>query len=191
MTTPTIDELRQKAAAAKAKAKAAELTDEERERAALLASIREDEEAEAAAQIARLDGVMVQRVGAARARANGQYLVDGVNLLRLFPLGSAPGPVSKLPGGGVLVLRDPGEAYDAFTREIEAKQKPHAAIFTDLLCTCLVDERDKPQDDDERAAAAILLRAFCERYKGAAVAAGDVAAKLGGARAQADKRGRT
>ncbi len=181
--TTAIEELRARVAEQQAKAKAAALTDEEQEMASLFEQEKEASESMAAAEATRRANDMALRLAVAEREAGGRYLVAGVDLVKLFPVGKAP-PVEKLPGKGVIVVRDPKpESYDAFTREIEAKIKPHSALYTDLLCGCSIDP--KPESND-----ALLLRTFCERYPGASIGAGDVAAKLGGARTQADKRGR-
>lgn len=185
-----IEEMRARVAAAQQAAKAAELTDEEREMSSLVEQEREAKEARAAADASRRATDLALRVAKAEARAGGRYLVAGIDLVKLFPLGTAP-PVEKLPGRGVIVVRDPErDLYDRFTREVEAKVQAHSALFTELACGCLVDERDAPKDDEERATAVTLLDAFCKRFPGAAVGIGDVCAKLGGAKVAQDKRGR-
>ena len=191
-----LEEMRARVTAAKAAAKAAELTPEEVELAALATEEREAKAAEWTASATRLDTELTMRLAAAEVRAAGRYLVGAVNVLRCFPVGTRI-DVDALPGRGVLVLREPtAEAFHTATRENEAKVQPHGVIYAQLLCgscgqpPCLLDERADPKDDGEWANAVTRLNAFCARYPGAALIIGDAAMGLGGARAKADKRGR-
>lgn len=179
-----LEDLRARVEAAETAAKARELSDEEKEIARLVEREREAKEAAAAADVVRRTNDLAMRRAAAEAKAEGRYLVAGIDLIKLFPLGNAP-PAEKLPGRGVIIIREPSpEAYNRFTSEIELKRQAHGVLFADLLCGCLED----PSPESPEGAA---LVAFCARYPGAAIGAGDVASKLGGARVQADKRGRT
>jgi hypothetical protein len=58
-----------------------------------------------------------------------------------------------------------------------------ADILTDLLLDCVVDP------DPQEPGTGALLRAFCDRYGGAALTAGHEVYNLGGGKVQADKRG--
>lgn len=179
-----LEDLRARVEAAEAAAKAAELTDDEKELARLVEREREAKEAAAAADAVRRANDLAVRLAAAQDTAGGRYLVDGIDLVKCFKLAKSPDP-KKLPGGGVIIVREPApEAYHAFTRGIELKKADHGPLFTELVCGSLIDP-----DPDSPAGAA--LRAFCERYPGAAIGAGDVVAKMGGSRIEADKRGRT
>ncbi len=199
MATSKIEEMRARAGAAKAAAKAAELTEEELELAALTTEERDAKAAAWTSTATRLDTDMAARLGAAEQRAAGRYLVGAVNILRCFPVGTLV-DVALLPGKGVVLLKEPtAEAYHTATREHEAKVQAVGVIYTALLCgaggqpPCLLDERESPpqQEDEERVVAVTLLRSFCARYPGAATVIGDAAMGLGGARGRADKRGRT
>ncbi len=141
-----------------------------------------DETALAAEHAKRRAIDMAARVDAAELKARGTYLVQGVDLVALFPIGKAPAE-EQMPAGGVIVIRNPDQAAsDAFAREIEAKTKHVSRLAIDLACACIVD----PDPDSPEAATA---RNFFERYQ---EAAGNVAARareLGGARAREAKRG--
>jgi len=180
----SIEELRQRVLQREAEAKAAEPTNEEKDIAALVEREREATEALAAADALRRSNDLALRLAAAETAAAGRYLVAGIDLVKLFPLGRAPDS-KKLPGRGVIIVREPEPAaYNRFTREVEAKQKDHGPLFADLLCGCLIDPDPESPEGDR-------LVEFSARYPGAAIGAGDTVAKLGGARTQADKRGRT
>ncbi|MGE5200997.1 MAG: hypothetical protein ACM3O6_02920 [Acidobacteriota bacterium] len=195
--TTQLEEMRARVAAAKAAAKAAELTPDEIEMAALAGEEREAKAAAWTSNATRLDTDMTMRLAAAEARAAGRYLVGAVNVLRCFPVGTLM-DIDALPGKGVVILREPtAEAFHTATREGEAKVQPHGVIYAALLCgsggqpPCLLDERAEPKEDGPWVDAVTRLHAFCARYPGAAVVIGDAAMGLGGARAKADKRGRT
>lgn len=180
-----IEELQAEVLAAEAEARASALTEEEAAEFALLARRQEAKEALAAAARARRAGRLVAAERAARGRVPARVLVKGVDLVDLFPLGVAPDE-KALPGEGVIVVRSATpEALKTFHREAEAKEKPLADLYADMLCECTV-EPDVAKDQNAGA----LLRAFCEAYPGAAIGAGEVAVRLGGSKIKADKRGR-
>lgn len=179
-----IEALRAKLAEEKKIAEARALTPDEREEADLLAGIEAAREEAAAADAARRAADMAARVDVARAKAAGDYLVAGVDVVRLFPLGSAP-PAEQLPGKGVIVVRSPKpEAVDRLNRDFEAKIKPLAAMMIELLCESVVDP-------DPASTEGITLRGFSERYPEAAAQAANKARELGGAKVAQDKRGRS
>ena len=122
------------------------------------------------------------RLDAAKAK-HPRSLLAVVDLVALFPLGTAPAG-AQLPGRGVIVIRNPEpKVVDFVNREVEAKSKGLAAIMTEVLCSCVVDP-------DPSSADGVTLRAFCEAYPDAASQAAQRARELGGAKAAADKRGR-
>jgi len=180
----TAAEIRKAAEDARVRA-AATLTPGQADLFAALAEEKEALEAEAAEQAKVRAIVMVDRVDAAREKAAAAptpYLVEGVDLVGLFPLGKSPPPAS-LPGGGVIVIRNPEQAAtDAFVREAEAKQKHASKMAIDLACACTVD----PSPD---GASGIEVRGFFERYQEAAGTVAQRARELGGARAREAKRG--
>lgn len=186
-----MDDLRARVKVAQDAAKAAELTDEEREASLLVEQEREAKEQAAELRAKRRGIMLASRLAAAKARAGG-LLVDAIDLVKCFPLGSVePELEAKMPGRGVILVREPGdEVYARFVREYEANRAQIVEIFTELLCSCLLDEREQPKDDEARAVEVQTLRSFCQRYGGAATKAGNVAAGLGGLRAERTKRGR-
>lgn len=180
-----IEALEAEAAAEEAAASAVKLSEDEQRAAAAIARFAKAREERAAAEKSRRGLDLAAREKRARA-AYPKQLVKGVDLVDLFPLGSSPS-AEQLPGGGVIVVRSPDpQRLKSFHTEVEHKARPVADIYADLLCESTVDP--DPQKD---AAAGVLLRAFCDAYPGAAIGAGDVVAKLGGSKAQADKRGRS
>lgn len=179
----TIEDLERQATEAEAAATAVALSEEERRRAQAVARIEKAREAKAEAEKARRDFVRVTREQDARATAGGKYLVRGIDLVALFPAGVSP-PNDQLPGGGVLIIRSPERTrLNAANADIEHKRKPMTDILTELLLECVLDPDPKVAGEGAR------LRAFCEAYGGAATLAGDECYKLGGGKAQADKRG--
>lgn len=179
-----LEELRARVASAKAEATATALTAEEQEVAALLAEEQAAREETAAADRARRADDLAAREAAARAKAGTAYLVKGIDLVSLFPLGCAP-PAGQLPTRGVIVIRNPPPAaVDEVNREVEAKTKSLSSIMIRLLCDCAIDPEPASTD-------AITLRAWAEAYPDAAQQAAQRARELGGAKSAADKRGRT
>ena len=179
-----LEEMKARAEAAQAAAKAAELTEEDKQVAVYAEQEREAKEQEAAARAVRRSNRLAERLAAAEAKAGGEYLVAGVDVVSLFRLGIAP-PEEKLPGNGVIIVREPGdEAYNKFLREGELHRLAHGPLFAEFVVGALEDPPPTPEN-------VTLLRAFCIRYVGAAVGIGDVVAKLGGAKQEAAKRGRT
>lgn len=178
--------LEREAAAAEAAAAGAKLTDEESARAAIVARITRAREEKAAADKTRRETELTAKEMAARSALGPKVLVKGIDLVSLFPLGVSP-PAEQLPGDGVIVVRNPLPGRLAsFHTEVEHKQRPVASIYADLLVEHVIE----PPVAKDMAAGA-LLRAFVDTYEGAAVAAGDVVAKLGGSKSAADKRGRS
>jgi hypothetical protein len=182
--------MRARLAAAQAEASTAALSEEEKELAGLAEQEREAKQEAAAARTARRTIRLADMLAKAEAKAGGRYLVAAIDIVGLFRLGIAPAE-EKLPGGGCIIVREPApEAYNKFTREGEAHRLDHGPLFTDFICgagsapSCLEDPPPTPEN-------VTLLRGFCERYVGAAIGIGDVIAKLGGAKQEAAKRGRT
>lgn len=182
-----MDDLKARAAAARARAVAAALTPEETEEAKLLV-----EEADALA-VARADeakrrAIVGKRMEAdARTDAAGSYHVAYFDLGKLLP----DADMAKLPGQGVLVIRSHTTAsYRAFQRDTEHKTgegaKSLAEIFTDLVCANTV----RPTFDPKRPEQGIGFRAFFESDlgNGCAVQVGAEILKLGGARQEEAKR---
>lgn len=179
-----LEEMKARAAAAQAEAAAAALSDEEKELASYAEQERDAKQEAAAARTVRRTIRLADMLAKAEAKAAGKYLVAAVDIVGLFRLGVAP-PEDKLPGGGCIIVREPDrDAYNKFLREGEAKAQDHGPLFTELVCPTLEDPPPTPEN-------VTLLRAFCERYVGAAIGIGDVVAKLGGAKQEAAKRGRT
>src|SRR5512147_2513203 len=182
----TIEELERQAAEAEAAATSIGLSEEERRRAAAVARIEKARETRRMAEKARRDLDRVEREEKARTSAAGRYLVRAIDLVDLFRPGASP-PVEQLPGGGLLVIRSPERVrLNAANADIEHKRRPMTDILTDLLVgtnpsdSCVVDP------DLAAPGEGAKLRAFCERYGGAATLAGDECYKLGGGKAQAD-----
>ncbi len=188
-------DIKERIAAAKTRAEAAEklatskaLTAEELELKTLLAREAAAQETAAAADADRRAADMAARVEAADAKSGGSYLVTGVDLVSLFPLGKAP-PVEKLPGKGVVVLRSPDQAAtDESAREYEAAQrgaktKGVPAIMADLACACLVDP-------DPAGPEGGGFRHLLEVFPPLGLTLGNIANQLGGAKRADDKRGR-
>lgn len=179
-----IEQLEADALAEELAAKKLELSEGEQRTAAAVARLQKAREEKAAAEKTRRGIDLATRERAARSIAGTRYLVKGVDLVDLFPLGAAP-DVSQLPGGGVIIVRSPEPArLKSFHTEVEHKARPVADIYGDLLCESVVDPN--PQDPAHGA----KLRAFIDAYPGAAIGAGDHVAKLGGSKSAADKRGR-
>lgn len=182
--SPRLAALQARAQLAEAAAKSKELSADEKLEAEFLAREARAREDMAAADKVRRENLLADREAAARIAANGAYLVKGIDLVALFPFGEAP-PITAFPTGGVVVVRSPyPEAMNAFYREGEHRKSPVAALYTVLLCDSTIDpEKDNPVEHGK-------LRMLCENYPPLAIAAGDVVAKLGGSKVEADKRGR-
>jgi hypothetical protein len=164
-------------------ADAIRLTEDEERAASLFDRLAAAKASAAAKAKAKRDIDLATREQDAAARLGRKVLVKGIDLVSYFPPGKVP-PPEHLPGGGVIVVRNPApRALGEFHAEVEHKKRSLAAIYADLLCPHVVDP--PPESTEEHA----RLRAFCEAYEGAAIAAGDEVAKLGGSRARADKRG--
>lgn len=180
-----IEELEAEAAAEEAAMRAEALTEEQHREVAALQRRQEARE-ERAANLKKkraLDLAVKERE--ARTRVPPSTLLKGIDLLDLFPLGESP-PVEKLPGNGLIVVRHaPQEVLAAFHREAEAKTKSLVEIYTEVLVASCIDP-----DSRSDATVATHMRAFCEAFGGAAVGAGEIAVRLGGAKLKADKRGR-
>ncbi len=178
--------LKARADAAEARATATALSAEEQEIESTLAREANAIEKAAAAAKTRRGFDLAERETAARDKAPRGVLVKGIDLFDFFQFGEAPDP-ALMPGGGVIVVRSPEPArFMASQTEFEHKKRAIASIFADLLC-----EHTVFPDVAKDAAEGMKLRAFCDAYPGAATAGGDVVAKLGGSKAQADKRGRS
>lgn len=181
-----IEALEREAAAEEAAAAKVVLSEEDKRIAAALARRTKAREDRAAVEKQKRQNDMGLRLAAARAAAAPGVLLAGVDLVDLFPLGEAP-DAATMPGKGVIIVRDPVNGLGAFHRDIEHKKKDVWEVYTELLCTPgNVVDPDIEKDAEE----GMRLRRFCERYNGVGVGAGDVVAKLGGSKAQADKRGR-
>lgn len=178
-----LEELRAKAEAAEASAKARALTDDEAAEASFNDRIEAAAADAAAADKTRRANDLRARADAAGIKSGGAYLVEGIDLVALFPLGKSP-PAGQLPGSGVIIVRSPPpDAAHTFNRELEAKAKPLATLFAVLLCASTVDP-------DMDSAEGIKLSELCAHYPDLSINAGDIAKKLGGAKSAADKRGR-
>lgn len=179
-----IEALEKEALAEEEQASAAKLTPDEERASVAIARRDKAREERASAESARREIDMAGRVAVARAAIGSRAMVKGIDLVSLFPLGEAP-PMVQLPGNGVIVVRSPEPArMKALHAEAEAKRRPLADIFSDLVIDSTIDP--DPKDPTQ----GMKLRAFCDAYPGAAIGAGDIVAKLGGSKAQADKRGR-
>lgn len=172
--------LQAEAEAEEAAAKVVELSDVEKEAHAYLERRAKAKEDRAAAEQKRREVDAGGRELVAEKAAAGRYLVRAVDVVSFFPFGQAP-PADRLPGGGVIVVRNPTpQRQEAMTREVEAKKKTMDAILVDLAIDCTIDPTDDP-----------LVRTFFEAYPGAGTMAANVALELGGMRQKADKRGRS
>ena len=172
--------LQAEAEAEEAAAKVVELSDVEKEAHAYLERRAKAKEDRAAAEQKRREVDAGGRELVAEKAAAGRYLVRAVDLVSFFPFGQAP-PADRLPGGGVIVVRNPTpERQEAMTREVEAKKKTMDQILVDLAIDCTID----PKDD-------ALTRTFFEAYPGAGTNTANVVLELGGLRQKADKRGRS
>lgn len=180
-----LDDLRAEAEAAEAEAKAVALTEEEQDAAALVARAAVAREEKAAALKAKRGLDLATRERAARSKVGQRVLVQGIDLVDFFPLGTAPDP-AILPGKGVIIVRSPpAEALKTFHREGEAKERTLAEIYGDVLCASVIDP-----DVEKDLEAGTRLRAFLDSSPGVAIAAGERVVRLGGAKIKADKRGR-
>lgn len=176
----TIEDIRAAAKAAREES-AKVLTAEQRDMVIALAD-EEDAKALLAAEKAKARALdMADRVDRATLAAKGDYIVDGVDLIALFPVGKSP--TEHIPSGGVIIIRSPTtDASDALAREMEANKQGLSAMAIRYVCDNVVDPRE--------GADGVLLGEFFKRYQ---EAAGSVAVKirdLGGAKLAADKRGR-
>lgn len=146
-----------------------------------------------AVNAARRRGIdMAARLATARTRFPADVMLEGVDLVALFPLGSPP-PAEKLPNGGVVIVRNPEPAVESnLLVELEHKNGPGArkvdALLIDLLLKSVVDP--DAGAGDAGGAEGMRLQAFCASYPAAAVQAAGVCRRLGGAKAQESKRGR-
>lgn len=178
----TIEELEKEAALAQQRAKAAELSEDEKRIKAALDQTAAAEEAERAAEKVRRDIDAAGRERRARRAAGSRYLVAAVDVISLFPPGKAP-PSDHLPGNGVVIVRSPDrERVNRTTADHEAG-KAHAEVLSELAMDCVVDP------DLTEPGIGARFRAFCDTYGGAAMGIGSAAFTLGGAKAKADKRG--
>ena len=178
-----LEALRAQRLAAEAEARAAELTQEERDEQVELDAIATAKEDKAAAETVRRSIKLASRVDVAKTKAGTAYLVAGVDVVACFPLGDAP-PGEQLPPDGVVVVRNPTpKESDDFAREIEAKKKNVSAIAVELAVACTVDPSGE-------GAEGVRLRGFYEKFPEAAGAVAMRARDLGGAKSAADKRGR-
>lgn len=184
-----IEALEREAAEEEAAAEKVKLSDEERRVQAAISRRDKAREERSAAERERRALDLAGREAAARKLVGKGVLVKGVDLLALFPLGEEPAK-DLVPGNGVIIVRSPppgkGPGTMAeFNREYEHRKQEVEDLYTTLLTENTIDP-DVKKDQGEGA----KLLAFCEHYPNAAIGAGDVVAKLGGARIRADKRGR-
>jgi len=183
----TIEEIKAAAAAARGQAAQALTGDQ----AALVEALAEEQDAQEAlaAELTKLRGlVLAERVEKARAAAAGAYLVQGIDLVGLHPLGSFPvepsGLAPSLPGGGAIVIRSPDiETADSFARDAEAKKKGLSSLAAKLTCDVVVDP-------DKNSPEGTKLLGYCQKYPEAAGTIAGRAKKLGGQQEDATKRGR-
>lgn len=171
---------------AKARLAKATLAPEEIDCAKLLADIAESE-AEARTSEATRRGLRGATLEAeARKVAGGRYLVKYFDLAALLPEADP----ERLPGEGVLVVRSPPtapvDALAVFYREVEAGERSHVDIYTDLVCASVV----VPNIANQETGA--LFRNFLESSigRGTAMGIGDAVTTLGGVRGKKTKRGR-
>lgn len=178
-----IEEARARLATARLAVEAVALSEDERTEAELHEQERAAVEEAAAAATTRRALDLRTREAAAEAAAGGAYLVQGIDLVALFPLGKAP-PLDRMPTGGVIIIRSPTSACaDTLAREVEAKKRPLHALVLDMLAASTIDP--KPNTEGH-----VLLQGWGAAYPEAASAAGGVVRKLGGAKLAEDKRGR-
>lgn len=178
-----IDDLKKQLEVAEAHAIGAALSKDEQDEAALRAEINAANEAAWAAEAQRRGLAMAARVDAAREKAAGAYLVGGLDIAALFPLGKAP---ADLPGDGVIVIRDAAPAEGGLLADLEHKNaadsKPLVKSLLEVACKSLVDPDPNGPDG-------ALFRCFCERYPAAANQIAGEARRLGGAKVREAKRG--
>lgn len=180
-----LEDLRAETEAEEAASKASQLTADEIETALLLERKAIAAESRATAEKRRRAIEMVRREKAAKSACrDARAILGAIDLVALFPAGKAP-DAETMPGKGVLVLRSPpSDVLKTFQTEVEHKARPLADIYADMVAQSVVD----PDVETDKTAGSVL-RAFCEAYPNACLAIGDVAAKLGGSRMAADKRG--
>lgn len=163
-----------------AAAKGVELTDDEKAAHAFLERAAKAKEDRAVVEQKRREVDGGARELVARATAAGRYLVRAVDLVSFFPFGEAPS-ADRLPGGGVIIVRNPTpERQQAMTREVETKKKTMDEILVDLAIDCTIDPVNDP-----------LVRPFFEAFSGAGTNTANVVLELGGLKQKADKRGRS
>lgn len=180
-----IEQLEADALAAEQAAEASKLTPDEQRAQQAIARIEKAREEKAAADRARRSALLVEREARARTQAGTRYLVKGIDVVDLFPLGTVPAGL-QFPGDGVIVVRSPeAERMNSASAEIEHKKRPMAAIMADLLLDSTVEP--DPRDPAHGA----KLRAFFDSFTNAATAAGSVVLELGGMKSRGDKRGRS
>jgi hypothetical protein len=193
---PTIAEqiaaLEAEALVLEAEAKAAEPTADELALAAARERATAARQTKGAHAALRRSNDMAARLAAARTRVPSGTMLQGVDLVALFPLDSPP-PADKLPNGGVIIVRNPDPTVESnLLVELEHKNGPRAklidALLIDLLCKSVVDPDVSAADAG--GAEGTKLQAFCAAFPAAAVQAAGVARRLGGAKAQEAKRGR-
>lgn len=180
-----IEQLEADAAAAEQAAEAAKLSPEEQRAQQAIARIEKAREEKAAADRARRAALLVEREARARASAGTRFLVKGIDVVDLFPLGTVPAGL-QFPGDGVIIVRSPEpERMNSASAEIEHKKRPMSAIMADLLIDSTIDP--DPRDPMHGA----KLRAFFDTFTNAATQAGSVVLELGGMKSRGDKRGRS
>ncbi len=185
----TIDEqiaaLEAEAAAAEERAKAATPTGAEKRMAEARDRARSARETEAAGLAVKRANMMALHVKAAEAKANGAYLVAGVDVASMFPIGKAP-PEDQMPNKGFVVVRDAAEEEGGLLTNVEHKNaidaKPLAGVLLDIACKSTVDP-------DPASAEGALCGGFYRRYPAAANQVAGEARRLGGAKVREAKRG--
>jgi hypothetical protein len=144
-------------------------------------------EKRAAAEQARRALDMATRLRAAEQKAGRAYIVTGIDLVSLFPLGKSP-PPDQLPGRGVIIVRDAADQESDLIVEVEHKSGPGAKRIDKVLIEIAIKSTVDPEPSDETGR--ITLRGFCERYTAAAIQIANEARRLGGAKVREAKRGR-
>lgn len=183
----TITELRERAAAARAKADAVKLSAEEREIAALIDEEEQAKRDERAALSDRRRIGLKGREDAARAKAGKAYLVRGVDMIDYLP---PECDLADVPNEGLFVVRSPTKAaYAAMQSAMESKVQTQAEFAADLVCASTVDP--DVSGPDAGGALGIALRNFVDdpRFAGAVIQMANVITDLNGTKIKEAKRG--
>jgi hypothetical protein len=165
-----LEEMRARVAAATAAAKAAELTPDEIELAALATEEREAKAAEWTSAATRIDTELTMRLAVAEARAAGRYLVGAVNVLRCFPVGTKM-DAEVLPGRGCYCGSRPRRHFTPRGNRPKCSPTGHLCATLRLSGQRCLSMNEGAEGRRRRSTAVTLLGFFC-RLSGAKVVIG-------------------